>query len=69
MAGRRGQGQGRVELRAADRALERGDTASDCGPLGDFLNHVATQTGKKISVEQAEQLYVTVTERKEDLGC
>jgi subtilisin-like proprotein convertase family protein len=44
------------KLRAALAALEADDTAGACVALQDFQNLVNAQTGKKLSVSQAQQL-------------
>ena len=58
-----------AKLNAADAALAAGDTATACTKLGDFINECEAQSGKKLSVEQADELIARANEIRTSLGC
>src|SRR5438094_389836 len=49
-------------------AVQSGSTSA-CGQLDAFLNEVAAQSGKKLTVSQAGQLTAAATRMKAVLGC
>ena len=58
-----------VKLQDAIAALNAGDTATACSALGDFINEVNAQSGKKLTVQQAEQLVDSATAIRALIGC
>jgi hypothetical protein len=46
-----------------------GDLTSACGNLGAFINQVQAQSGKKITVSQANELIAAAQQIKAVLGC
>jgi len=56
-------------LNAALRDIGHGDTASACGDLRDFINHVRAQSGKKTSAGEAAMLLADATRIRAVLGC
>lgn len=58
-----------AQLTGALALLNGGDTAGACTKLGDFINHVRAQRGKKIPIAQANTLIADATEIRALLGC
>lgn len=59
-----------AKLGSALDAAQAGDTAGACASLGDFLNEVRAQTGKKkLTAAQAEQLTGAANDIRTQLGC
>jgi hypothetical protein len=61
-----------AKLANAKQALERanaGDKATACSLLGAFLNELAAQSGKALTVEQASQLTTKANAVKAALSC
>jgi hypothetical protein len=58
-----------VKLQDAIAALNTGDPATACRALGDFINEVNAQSGKKLTVQQADQLISAAQQIREGLGC
>ncbi|MBL8516084.1 MAG: hypothetical protein JNM76_03850 [Betaproteobacteria bacterium] len=58
-----------VKVKAAASALERGDTAAACGNLKALINHAEAQSGKKLTVAQANQIIATAQAIRVSLGC
>ena len=59
----------RAKLNAANAALAANDTATACTKLADFINECNAQSGKKLSVEQADELIARANEIRASLGC
>jgi hypothetical protein len=57
------------KLARALAALAGEDTARACGPLRAFLNHIAAQRGKKLTVAQAQQLSDSASDLHTSLDC
>lgn len=57
------------KLAAALAALATKNTAGACGPLRAFLNHIAAQRGKKLTVAQAQQLSDSASDLSASLDC
>jgi hypothetical protein len=49
--------------------LNAGNISSACGDLGGFINHVGAQSGKQLTVGQANQLISAATQIRAVLGC
>jgi hypothetical protein len=58
-----------AKLREALAAVNGGDTATACTKLEDFINEVQAQSGKKITVNQGNQLIAVANLIKTSLGC
>jgi len=58
-----------AKLNAAAAALAAGNTATACTKLQDFINECNAQSGKKLSVEQANELIGRANEIRDSLGC
>jgi hypothetical protein len=58
-----------VKLQDAIAALNTGDTATACSALGDFINEVNAQSGKKLTAQQAQQLTDSATAIRGLIGC
>lgn len=58
-----------VKLQDAIAALNTGDTATACMALADFINEVNAQSGKKLTVQQAQQLLQSATTIRGIIGC
>ena len=58
-----------VKLQGAASALDRGNLQAACGNLGDFLNEVNAQTGRKLTAAQANLLIAEATRIRAVLGC
>ena len=56
-------------LRDAFEALARNDAAGACGSLQAFVNKVRAQAGKKLSLQQAQELISAANEIRTQLGC
>lgn len=56
-------------LQNALTAIDAGDTATACDSLKAFINQCRTQSGKKLTTNQADQLINEATEIKTALGC
>ena len=46
-----------------------GNTATACTKLADFINECNAQSGKKLSVEQADELIARANDIRASLGC
>ena len=57
----------KIELAQAYLAVP--DVESACGVLGAFINQVNAQSGKKVPVEQAEQLIADAQAIRDAIGC
>lgn len=55
--------------REALAAAEAGDTEAACSLLGAFVNHVAAQSGKALTLDQASQLVQAAEQIRAVLGC
>jgi len=58
-----------AKLNAAAGALAADNTATACTKLSDFINECEAQSGKKLSVEQADELIARANEIRDSLGC
>jgi probable HAF family extracellular repeat protein len=58
-----------AKLAAAGIAVEAGDTAVACNLLRAFINEVSAQSGKALSVAQANQLIAAANQLREAFGC
>jgi DNA-binding beta-propeller fold protein YncE len=58
---------GKLEGALAD--LARGNDTAGCGDLGAFVNHVAAQSGKKLSSAQAAELTAAALQVRAVLAC
>ena len=58
-----------VKLQGAIAALNAGDTATACVALTDFISEVNAQSGKKLTVQQAQQLIQSATTITGLIGC
>jgi probable HAF family extracellular repeat protein len=58
-----------VKLQHAQDALAAGDPAGACADLGAFVNQTAAQSGKKLTVGQANELIAAARETQALLGC
>ena len=58
-----------AKVDAALASLELGATEDACGSLGAFLNQVSALEGKKLTVEEANELTAAATEIRELLSC
>jgi len=58
-----------AKLNAAAAALAADNTATACTKLQDFINECNAQSGKKLSVEQADELIARANEIRASLGC
>jgi hypothetical protein len=59
----------RAKLNSAIAALADGDTAGACSALRAFISEVTAQTGKKITLVQAEMLIEEANSIRDLLGC
>jgi len=57
------------KLQDALTALSAGNTATACSALTSFIKQVQTQSGKKITTQQATQLISSANAIKSNLGC
>ena len=57
------------QLQAVQADLADNNTAQACGDLTSFINHVQAQSGKHLTVSQANQLIAAATNIKKVLGC
>jgi len=53
----------------AAAALAADNTATACIKLQDFINECNAQSGKKLSVEQANELIARANEIRASIGC
>ncbi|HKW77757.1 MAG TPA: DUF11 domain-containing protein, partial [Candidatus Limnocylindria bacterium] len=58
-----------AKLNAASDNLDAGDVAGACGALGAFGNEVQAQSGKKLTVNQAQTLGENATAVQATIGC
>jgi hypothetical protein len=58
-----------AKLQAALTAVNAGQTASACSAISDFINEVHAQSGKKLTVDQANQLLNAAAAIQPSLGC
>jgi hypothetical protein len=58
-----------VKLNAALKAVNAGQTATACSDLSDFIGEAQSQSGKGMTVSQANQLIAAATNIKKVLGC
>jgi HYR domain len=58
-----------AKVRAAQAALAAGDTAGACSALDSFLAEVRAQSGKKLTVAQAQALTADANRIKAVIGC
>jgi hypothetical protein len=54
---------------AALNAAQGGDVSSVCGQMGAFINETTAQSGKKLTVAQADQLIVAAQRIRAVIGC
>lgn len=54
---------------SALNAVQSGSVANVCGQLNAFINETQAQSGKKLTVAQANQLIVAATRIKAVVGC
>src|SRR5713101_2657167 len=57
------------QLQAVQADLADNNTAQACSDLTSFINHVQAQSGKHLTVSQANQLIAAATNIKKVLGC
>ena len=57
------------ELQAALKAVQKGDIATACSALSDFIGQVQAQSGKGLTTAQATQLLNEAAVIKTRLGC
>jgi hypothetical protein len=57
------------QLQAVQADLANNNTAQACSDLTSFINHVQAQSGKHLTVSQANQLIAAATNIKKVLGC
>jgi hypothetical protein len=57
------------QLQAVQADLADNNTAQACSDLTSFINHVQAQSGKYLTVSQANQLIAAATNIKKVLGC
>jgi probable HAF family extracellular repeat protein len=57
------------KLQNALAALEAGDTVTACGLLGAFINETRAQSGKKLTVEQADEMIDNAEQIRAVIGC
>ncbi len=58
-----------TKLRNAMGAVQRGNIITACNLLNAFINEVRAQTGKAITVDQANQLIAEANQIKAVSGC
>ena len=58
-----------AKLRDALSAVNAGNTATACSDLTDFISEAKAQSGKKLTVAQADQLIAAATQIQVVLGC
>ena len=58
-----------AKLDAAKKAIQKGNLSTACSNLTAFINHVIAQSGKKITVAQANELIAAAQGIKQLLGC
>jgi len=58
-----------AKLNAAAAALAADNTTTACTKLQDFINECNAQSGKKLSVEQANELIARANEIRASIGC
>jgi hypothetical protein len=58
-----------VKLNAALKAVNAGQTATACSDLSDFIGEAQSQSGKGLTVSQANQLIAAATQVQAVLGC
>ena len=58
-----------VKLQDAQKLLNQGNTTGACGKLNDFISAVQAQSGKGLTVAQANDLQADATRIKTTLGC
>jgi len=57
-------------LKAGNSARRQtGDSAGTCASLSAFLNEVQAQSGKKLSVAQAQKLTAAANDIRAQIGC
>ena len=58
-----------VKLEHALASLQAGNTGAACGELQAFVNHAQAQSGKKLTVAQANQIIAEAQAIRAALGC
>jgi hypothetical protein len=58
-----------AKLRAAQASLAAGHIITTCNQINAFINEVMAQSGKKLTVTQANQLVAQANIIKTGLGC
>ena len=58
-----------TKLEHAVSSRDSGDMATACSFLNDFTNECAAQSGKRLSIDQANQLINSANQIKSNLGC
>jgi Tol biopolymer transport system component len=58
-----------AELETAARAAERGKDAATCSAIGEYQDHVRAQSGKKLSVETADDLLANADAIRDIVPC
>jgi len=58
-----------VKLNAALKAVNAGQTSTACSDLSDFIGQAQSQSGKGLTVSQANQLIAAATQVQAVLGC
>jgi hypothetical protein len=58
-----------VKLNAALKAVNAGQTATACSDLSDFIGQAQSQSGKGLTVSQANQLLAAAKQMQAVLGC
>ena len=58
-----------AKLQHALEAINADDKATACSDLAAFINEVRAQSGKKLSVSQANQLIAAVQQARTAMGC
>ncbi len=58
-----------AKLQDALSAVNAGNTATACSDLTDFISEVHAQSGKKLTLAQADQLIAAATQIQVVLGC
>ena len=58
-----------AKLRNAQASIDGCNPSSACGNLGAFINAVEAQSGKSLTVEQANELIAGAQQVRAALGC
>jgi hypothetical protein len=58
-----------VKVKAAINAFDRGDLDAACGNLKALINHAEAQSGKRLTVAQANRIIAAAQAIRASLGC